>query len=60
MWFVAGPAFIISANNYIDKWVRESVVYAVLLFIAFGGHLMFLVCNYINLNQKSQLEYFRY
>ncbi|XP_018326624.1 transmembrane protein 145, partial [Agrilus planipennis] len=42
-WFVAGPAFILSANTYIDKWVRESVVNAVLLLITFGGHLMFLV-----------------
>lgn len=46
VWFVAGPAFILSANTYIDKWVRESVVYAVLLFISFGGHLMFLVSKF--------------
>ena len=43
MWFIAGPAFILSANTYIDKWVRESVVCAVLQFITFGGHLTFLV-----------------
>lgn len=48
LWFVAGPAFILSANTYIDKWVRESVVCAVLLFITFGGHLMFLVNLYDN------------
>lgn len=58
MWFVAGPAFIISANNYIDKWVRESVVYAVLLFIAFGGHLMFLVCKFCTVPQDPYYQLF--
>ncbi|XP_066257830.1 transmembrane protein 145-like [Euwallacea similis] len=53
VWFVAGPAFIISANNYIDKWVRESVVYAVLLFIAFGGHLMFLILTTPSVANKN-------
>lgn len=43
MWFIAGPAFILSANSYIDKWIRESVVCSVLQFISFGGHLTFLV-----------------
>ncbi|KAJ1520514.1 hypothetical protein ONE63_003637 [Megalurothrips usitatus] len=43
LWFVAGPCFIMSANSLIDKWVRESVVYAVLHTIAFLGHLQFLV-----------------
>ncbi|XP_034235030.1 transmembrane protein 145-like isoform X2 [Thrips palmi] len=42
LWFVAGPCFIMSANSLIDKWVRESVVYAVLHTIAFLGHLQFL------------------
>ncbi|KAG5900075.1 hypothetical protein JTB14_016047 [Gonioctena quinquepunctata] len=43
MWFIAGPAFILTANIYIDKWVRESIVFSVLSFIAFGGHLSFLI-----------------
>lgn len=41
--FVAGPAFILAANNLVDKWVRESVVCAVHHFIALAGHLLFLV-----------------
>ncbi|KAJ8964976.1 hypothetical protein NQ314_004493 [Rhamnusium bicolor] len=54
VWFIAGPAFILSANTYIDKWVRESVVCAVLLFISFGGHLMFLVSiAFVLLKQSS-------
>ncbi|XP_072948677.1 transmembrane protein 145-like [Epargyreus clarus] len=43
LWFFAGPLFILTANSYIDKWVRESVVIAVLLFITFSGHIMFLL-----------------
>ncbi|CAB3233786.1 unnamed protein product [Arctia plantaginis] len=43
LWFYAGPLFILTANSYIDKWVRESVVTAVLLFISFSGHIMFLI-----------------
>ncbi|CAG4967306.1 unnamed protein product [Colias eurytheme] len=43
LWFYAGPLFILTANSYIDKWVRESVVTAVLLFITFCGHVMFLL-----------------
>ncbi|KAG6459562.1 hypothetical protein O3G_MSEX011452 [Manduca sexta] len=43
LWFFAGPLFILTANSYIDKWVRESVVTTVLLFIAFSGHVMFLM-----------------
>ncbi|CAK1546479.1 unnamed protein product [Leptosia nina] len=43
LWFYAGPLFILTANSYIDKWVRESVVTAVLLFISFCGHVMFLL-----------------
>ncbi|KAJ0182943.1 hypothetical protein K1T71_000919 [Dendrolimus kikuchii] len=43
LWFYAGPLFILTANAYIDKWVRESVVTAVLLFITFSGHIMFLM-----------------
>lgn len=43
LWFHAGPLFILTANSYIDKWVRESVVTAVLLFITFAGHVMFLM-----------------
>nr|XP_049707431.1 transmembrane protein 145 [Helicoverpa armigera] len=43
LWFYAGPLFILTANTYIDKWVRESVVTAVLLFITFSGHIMFLL-----------------
>ncbi|XP_073965361.1 transmembrane protein 145-like [Choristoneura fumiferana] len=43
LWFYAGPIFILTANAYIDKWVRESVVTAVLLFITFNGHIMFLL-----------------
>ncbi|CAH0699539.1 unnamed protein product [Spodoptera exigua] len=43
LWFYAGPLFILTANTYIDKWVRESVVTAVLLFISFCGHIMFLL-----------------
>lgn len=43
LWYISGPAFILSANTYIDKWVRESVVCGVLLLIAFAGHLIFLV-----------------
>ncbi|CAG9134303.1 unnamed protein product [Plutella xylostella] len=43
LWFYAGPLFILTANSYIDKWVRESVVTAVLLFITFCGHIMFLL-----------------
>lgn len=60
MWFIAGPAFILSANSYIDKWIRESVVCAVLQFITFGGHLTFLVifrnknmiylCSFVDFN----------
>ncbi|KAH1012053.1 hypothetical protein HUJ04_001296 [Dendroctonus ponderosae] len=53
IWFVAGPAFVLSANAYIDKWVRESVVYAVLLFIAFGGHLMFLILTMPSVANKN-------
>nr|XP_032525823.1 transmembrane protein 145-like [Danaus plexippus plexippus] len=43
LWFFAGPLFILTANSYIDKWVRESVVTAVLLLITFCGHTMFLL-----------------
>ncbi|XP_053622160.1 transmembrane protein 145-like [Plodia interpunctella] len=43
LWFYSGPLFILTANSYIDKWVRESVVTAVLLFITFSGHIMFLL-----------------
>ncbi|CAG9794512.1 unnamed protein product [Diatraea saccharalis] len=43
LWFFAGPLFILTANSYIDKWVRESVVIAVLMFITFSGHIMFLL-----------------
>ncbi|KAM3956245.1 transmembrane protein 145 [Aphomia sociella] len=43
LWFHAGALFILTANTYIDKWVRESVVTAVLLFITFSGHIMFLL-----------------
>ncbi|XP_046383046.1 transmembrane protein 145-like isoform X2 [Ischnura elegans] len=43
IWFVAGPIFIIIANNCIDKWVRETVVCAVEHAIIFGGHMMFLI-----------------
>ncbi|KAL0858794.1 hypothetical protein ABMA27_011260 [Loxostege sticticalis] len=43
LWFYAGPLFILTANSYIDKWVRESVVIAVLLLITFNGHIMFLL-----------------
>ncbi|XP_060534334.1 transmembrane protein 145-like isoform X2 [Cylas formicarius] len=53
IWFVAGPTFIISANTYIDKWVRESIVWAVLLFIAFGGHLMFLILTMPSVANKN-------
>ncbi|KAJ8978794.1 hypothetical protein NQ317_015518 [Molorchus minor] len=53
VWFVAGPAFILSANTYIDKWVRESVVCAVLLFITFGGHLMFLILTMPSVANKN-------
>ncbi|KAF5298803.1 hypothetical protein FQA39_LY11692 [Lamprigera yunnana] len=53
LWFVAGPAFIISANTYIDKWVRESVVCAVLLLISFGGHLMFLMLTLPSMANKN-------
>nr|XP_022906851.1 transmembrane protein 145-like [Onthophagus taurus] len=53
LWFIAGPAFIISANNYIDKWIRESIVYAVLLFISFGGHLMFLLLTMPSVANKN-------
>uniref|UniRef100_A0A6P7GNK5 Transmembrane protein 145-like n=1 Tax=Diabrotica virgifera virgifera TaxID=50390 RepID=A0A6P7GNK5_DIAVI len=53
MWFVAGPSFILSANTYIDKWVRESVVFAVLLFISFGGHLMFLILTMPSVANKN-------
>jgi hypothetical protein len=46
---MAGPAFILAANNLIDKWVRESVVCGVLHSIALAGHILFLVsaqcCN---------------
>ncbi|XP_065173129.1 transmembrane protein 145-like isoform X2 [Atheta coriaria] len=53
LWYIAGPAFIISANTYIDKWVRESVVCAVLLFITFGGHLMFLLLTMPSVANKN-------
>ncbi|CAH0549265.1 unnamed protein product [Brassicogethes aeneus] len=53
LWFVAGPAFILSANSYIDKWVRESIVCAVLLFITFGGHLMFLLLTMPSVANKN-------
>ncbi|XP_063930443.1 transmembrane protein 145-like [Zophobas morio] len=53
MWFIAGPAFILSANTYIDKWVRESVVCAVLQFITFGGHLTFLILTMPSVANKN-------
>uniref|UniRef100_A0A0A9Y085 Uncharacterized protein n=1 Tax=Lygus hesperus TaxID=30085 RepID=A0A0A9Y085_LYGHE len=53
MWFVAGPAFIIAANNLIDKWVRESVVCAVQHFIALSGHILFLVLTVPNKANKN-------
>ncbi|KAK9720842.1 Rhodopsin-like GPCR transmembrane domain [Popillia japonica] len=53
LWFIAGPAFILSANTYIDKWIRESVVCAVLLFITFGGHLMFLLLTMPSVANKN-------
>lgn len=53
LWFIAGPAFILSANTYIDKWVRESVVAAILLFITFSGHLMFLVLTMPSVANKN-------
>ncbi|XP_018568361.1 transmembrane protein 145-like [Anoplophora glabripennis] len=53
VWCIAGPAFILSANTYIDKWVRESVVCAVLLFISFGGHLMFLILTMPSVANKN-------
>ncbi|KAJ8957962.1 hypothetical protein NQ318_001962 [Aromia moschata] len=53
IWFLAGPAFILSANTYIDKWVRESVVCAVLHFITFGGHLMFLILTMPSVANKN-------
>jgi hypothetical protein len=40
---MAGPLFILAANNLIDKWVRESVVSGVLHSIALIGHILFLV-----------------
>ncbi|KAJ9574659.1 hypothetical protein L9F63_008191 [Diploptera punctata] len=43
LWFMAGPAFILAANNLIDKWVRESVVSGVQHSIALIGHILFLV-----------------
>ncbi|EFA08479.2 transmembrane protein 145 isoform X1 [Tribolium castaneum] len=53
MWFIAGPAFILSANSYIDKWIRESVVCAVLQFITFGGHLTFLILTMPSVANKN-------
>ncbi|XP_017786554.1 PREDICTED: transmembrane protein 145-like [Nicrophorus vespilloides] len=53
LWFIAGPAFILTANSHIDKWVRESIVCAVLLFIAFGGHLMFLLLTMPSVANKN-------
>lgn len=53
IWFVAGPAFILSANTYIDKWIRESVVCAVLQFISFGGHLSFLILTVPTVANKN-------
>nr|CAH7761654.1 unnamed protein product [Callosobruchus chinensis] len=53
IWFNAGPAFILSANTYIDKWVRESIVWAVLLLIAYGGHLMFLILTTPSVANKN-------
>ncbi|GLV38345.1 hypothetical protein CBL_13104 [Carabus blaptoides fortunei] len=53
LWFVAGPAFILSANSYVDKWVRESVVCGVLLFITFAGHLMFLILTLPSMANKN-------
>ncbi|KAF2899900.1 hypothetical protein ILUMI_06283, partial [Ignelater luminosus] len=53
LWFIAGPAFILSANSYIDKWVRESVVCAVLLLITFGGHLNFLILTMPSMANKN-------
>ncbi|KRT84060.1 hypothetical protein AMK59_2972 [Oryctes borbonicus] len=53
LWFIAGPAFILSANTYIDKWIRESIVCAVLLFITFGGHLMFLLLTMPSVANKN-------
>ncbi|XP_074040351.1 transmembrane protein 145 [Leptinotarsa decemlineata] len=53
IWFIAGPAFILSANIYIDKWIRESVVFAVLLFISFGGHLTFLILTTPSMANKN-------
>ncbi|XP_068901346.1 transmembrane protein 145-like isoform X1 [Tenebrio molitor] len=53
MWFIAGPAFILSANSYIDKWIRESVVCSVLQFISFGGHLTFLILTMPSVANKN-------
>ncbi|RZC37360.1 transmembrane protein 145 [Asbolus verrucosus] len=53
LWFVAGPAFILSANSYIDKWIRESVVCAALQFITFGGHLTFLILTMPSVANKN-------
>ncbi|KAL3271263.1 hypothetical protein HHI36_021754 [Cryptolaemus montrouzieri] len=53
LWFVAGPAFILSGNTYIDKWVRESIVCGVLLLVAFGGHLSFLILTMPSVANKN-------
>ncbi|XP_014256440.1 transmembrane protein 145-like [Cimex lectularius] len=53
MWFVTGPAFILTANTLIDKWVRESVVCALNHFVALAGHLLFLVLTVPNRANKN-------
>ncbi|CAH0382990.1 unnamed protein product [Bemisia tabaci] len=43
LWFVSGPAFVLISNSLIDKWVRESVFFAVSHVITLAGHILFLV-----------------
>ncbi|RZF40950.1 hypothetical protein LSTR_LSTR013205 [Laodelphax striatellus] len=48
LWFITGPIFVICANNFIDKWVRESVMCFVQHSIAVTGHILFLMLTLPN------------
>ncbi|XP_075218044.1 transmembrane protein 145-like isoform X2 [Lycorma delicatula] len=53
LWFITGPAFIICANNFVDKWVRESIVCFVQHSIAIAGHILFLMLTLPNKANKN-------
>ncbi|XP_039297438.1 transmembrane protein 145-like [Nilaparvata lugens] len=53
LWFITGPIFVICANNFIDKWVRESVMCFVQHSIAVTGHILFLMLTLPNKANKN-------